>query len=71
MHKNICNCDCNHDYDYFSNVIDYDYFGNVIDYDYFGNVIEHDYVAFVTNIIQFEYDYSNVVDDYTRILHNY
>ena len=56
MHTNFFNCDCNHDYDYF---------GNVIDYDYFGNVIEHDYLAFLTNTIQFKYDYSKVVDDYT------
>ena len=28
-------CDCNHDYDYFGNVIEYDYFlANVIEYEY-------------------------------------
>ena len=51
MHKTICNCDCNHNYDYF------------------GNVIKHDYSACLTKIIEYEYDYSKVVDDYTRILY--
>ena len=49
-------CDCNHDYDYYD---------NVIGYNYFGSVTEHDYLAFLTNIIQFKYDYSKVVDNYT------
>ena len=40
MHKKMCYCECNHDYDY-----------NIIDYYYFGNVIEHDYLAFLTNTI--------------------
>ena len=61
MHKNIFNCECNHDYDYFV---------NVINYKYFSNVIEHNYLDFLTNIIQFEYDYSNVVNDCTQILHD-
>ena len=48
--KKMCNCKCNHDYDYF------------------GNVIEHDYLEFLTNIIEYEYDYLKVVDDYSGML---
>ena len=45
-------CYCNHDNNYFGNVIEYDYI----------------YLSFLTNLIEYEYSYSKIIADYTQLL---